>query len=174
MLGQSHIQIYRLAHRLYQRGVPRLPDLLNGLNRRLNGIEIHPAAEIGCNLIIIHPVGIVIGGHCKIGNNVMINQGVSLGYRRGPIQGDGHPMIEDGVIIGAGAKVLGPICIGEGAVIGANAVVLQSVPPFATAVGIPAKIIQRGRPERIPEWVDEILDESIHLVSGSPPREHQE
>jgi serine O-acetyltransferase len=174
MLGQSHIQLYRLAHRLHQRGVPRLPDLLNGLNRRLNGIEIHPAAEIGDNLIIVHPVGIVIGGHCRIGRNVMINQGVSLGYRRGPVPGDGHPTVEDGVVIGAGAKVLGPIRIGTGAVVGANAVVLQSVPPFATAVGIPAKILPRARPDDAPDWVDLLLAASPDPAGAAPagrPRE---
>ena len=146
MLADSHIQLYRLAHWLYLRGVPRLPDLLNGLNRRLNGIEIHPAAEIGEQLLILHPVGIVIGGHAKIGRNVQINQGVSLGYRRGPIPGDGHPTVEDDVIIAAGAKLLGPITIGRGAVIGANAVVLNSVPPYATAVGVPAHIIPAESP----------------------------
>ena len=141
MLRASHIQLYRWSHALHRRGVRRLPDLLNGLNRRLNGIEIHPMAEIGEDLVVVHPVGIVIGGHCRIGNHVMINQGVSLGYRRGPVPGDGHPTIEDEVVIGAGAKVLGPITIGRGAVIGANAVVLESVPPYATAVGIPARVV---------------------------------
>lgn len=153
MLKDSHIQIYRLAHWLYQRGVPRLPDLLNGLNRRLNGIELHPAAEIGDNLVIIHPVGIVVGGQSKIGRNVQINQGVSLGYRRGPIPGDGHPTVEDDVIISAGAKLLGPIIIGRGAVIGANAVVLDSVPPFATAVGVPARILP-AKAHEARAWVD--------------------
>jgi serine O-acetyltransferase len=154
MLADSHIQLYRLAHWLYVRGVPRLPDLLNGFNRRLNGIEIHPAAEIGERLLIIHPVGIVIGGLVKIGDNVQINQGVSLGYRRGPIPGDGHPIIEDDVIIAAGAKLLGPITIGRGAVIGANAVVLESVPPFATAVGVPARIVVSHEP-RAHNWSPE-------------------
>ena len=153
MLKDSHIQLYRLSHWLYQRGIPRLPDLLNGLNRRLNGIEIHPAAEIGDNLVIIHPVGIVIGGQSKIGRNVQINQGVSLGYRRGPIPGDGHPTVEDDVIISAGAKLLGPIIIGRGAVIGANAVVLDSVPAFATAVGVPARILSAKEPEAR-HWID--------------------
>ena len=154
MLANSHIQLYRLAHWLYVRGVPRLPDLLNGINRRLNGIEIHPAAEIGEQLIIIHPVGIVIGGQVKIGRNVQINQGVSLGYRRGPIPGDGHPSAEDDVIIAAGAKLLGPITIGRGAVIGANAVVLDSVPPYATAVGVPAHIVETQK-ARARNWSTE-------------------
>lgn len=141
MFGGCHIKIYRLAHWLDKKRIPWLPDLLNGLNLHFNGIEIHPKAEIGENLMIIHPVGIVIGGYCKIGNNVQIQQGVSLGYRRGPVAGDGHPIIEDDVIIGAGAKILGPITIGRGAAIGANAVVIDSVPDGSTAVGIPATII---------------------------------
>jgi serine O-acetyltransferase len=153
MLADSHIQLYRLAHWLYCRGVPRLPDLINGLNRRLNGIEIHPAAVIGENLVIIHPVGIVIGGQCVIGRNVQINQGVSLGYRRGPIPGDGHPRVEDDVVIAAGAKLLGPITVGRGAVIGANAVVLVSVPPYATAVGVPARILPAEKPE-LRDWIN--------------------
>ena len=153
MLGNSHISLYRLAHRLHKKGIPRIPDLLNGLNRHLNGIEIHPAAEIGENLVIIHPVGIVIGGHSRIGNNVQINQGVSLGYRRGPIPGDGHPIIEDDVVIAAGAKILGPIVVGRGAVIGANAVVLKSVPPYATAVGVPARIITVRNDGQSRDWL---------------------
>jgi serine O-acetyltransferase len=154
MLKDSHIQLYRLAHWLYRHGIPRLPDLLNGLNRRLNGIELHPAAEIGDNLMIIHPVGIVVGGQAKIGRNVKIFQGVSLGYRRGPIPGDGHPTVEDDVIIAAGAKLLGPITIGRGAVIGANAVVLDSVPAFATAVGVPARILP-AKEQEARTWIDD-------------------
>lgn len=151
MLAESHLQLYRLSHWLYGKGLIRVSDLVNGLNRRLNGIEIHPAAEIGSNLIIVHPVGIVIGGHSRIGNNVQINQGVSLGYRRGPVPGDGHPTVEDDVIIAAGAKILGPLTIGRGAVIGANAVVLESVPPYATAVGVPARVLPGRRQDRA-DW----------------------
>jgi serine O-acetyltransferase len=145
MLGSSHIRIYRLAHSLYNRGIPRIPLMLNGLNRFLNGIEIHPGAEIGANLKIIHPVGIVVGGLCRIGNNVEIYSGVTLGYRIGNVPEDGHPTIEDNVIIGTGAKILGPIIVGAGSAIGANAVVLESVPPNSLAIGVPARIIPRER-----------------------------
>ena len=150
MLADSHIQLYRLAHRLYKDDRHGIANFINGINRRLNGIEIHPAAEIGANLSIIHPVGIVIGGLSRIGNNVQINQGVSLGYRRGPIPGDGHPTVEDDVIISAGAKLLGPITIGCGSVVGANAVVLESVPSHSLAIGVPARIIPKkfsGEPQ---------------------------
>lgn len=142
MHAGSHVQLYRLAHRLYKRNLYRIAHVINAINRRLNGIEIHPAADIGADLLIVHPVGIVIGGLSRIGNNVQINQGVSLGYRRGPIPGDGHPTVEDDVIISAGAKLFGPITIsGRGSVIGANAVVLESIPPYSLAIGIPARVI---------------------------------
>jgi serine O-acetyltransferase len=156
MFGNSHILIYRLAHWFHKKHVLKIPDFLNGLNRHFNGIEIHPSAEIGTNLVIVHPVGIVIGGFCNIGKNVQIQQGVTLGYRRGPIPGDGHPIIEDDVVIGAGAKVLGPVTIGRGSVIGANSVVLVSVPPFALAVGVPARIIPSKYEGEHESWHDGI------------------
>lgn len=134
---------YRLAHRLYARNKKLLAKWFAHRARKATGIEIHPGARIGENLFIDHGMGIVIGQTAKIGNNVTLYQQVTLGGISG-VQGEKrHPTIEDDVMIGAGAKVLGNITIGRGAKIGANAVVLQDIPPYATAVGIPAKVINK-------------------------------
>ncbi len=110
------------------------------VGRFFTGIEIHPGAVIGKGFFIDHGMGIVIGETAEIGDNVTIFHGVTLGGT-GKDQGKRHPTVEDDVLIGAGAKILGPIFIGKGAKIGANAVVLGDVPPGMTAVGIPARVV---------------------------------
>jgi serine O-acetyltransferase len=126
--------------------------LVSQFNRFITGIEIHPGARIGNGLFIDHGMGVVIGETAEIGDNVTIYHGVTLGGT-GKDKGKRHPTIGDNVIIGAGVKVLGPIYVGSGAKIGANAVVLKDVPANATAVGIPAKMIE-AKPSTIIEIKD--------------------
>lgn len=109
------------------------------------GVDIHPAAEIGVRVFIDHGVGVVIGETAEVGNDVVMYQGVTLGGT-GKDTGKRHPTVEDGVMISAGAKVLGPVRIGEGSKIGAGSVVLKDVPPHSTVVGVPGRIVrQDGR-----------------------------
>lgn len=132
---------HKLANKLYKKGHTILSRLVSQRARRITGIEIHPGAKIGKNVFIDHGMGVVIGETAEVGDNVMMYHGVTLGGIGGDKDAKRHPTVEEYVIIGAGAKVLGPITIGKGARIGANAVVLKDVPPYSTAVGIPAKII---------------------------------
>jgi serine O-acetyltransferase len=133
---------YRMAHFLYLKKRYFLARLLSQLSRFTTGIEIHPGAQIGKGLFIDHGMGVVIGETAEIGDNVTIYHGVTLGGT-GKDKGKRHPTVEDDVLIGTGAKVLGPITIGKGAKIGANAVVVKNVPPKATAIGNAAKNIER-------------------------------
>ena len=135
---------YRVAHKLYNSNFKRLARIIMGLNQIITNIDIHPAAKIGKRLFIDHGVGVVIGETTIIEDDVLIYQGVTLGGVS-LIQGKRHPTIRNGAVIGAGAKVLGNIVIGEYAKIGANSVVVKEVPDNATAVGIPAHVIEKGR-----------------------------
>ena len=141
LLYQSiHVLIfYRIAHGLYKIKLFFLARLISQLGRFFTGIEIHPGAKIGKGLFIDHGMGVVIGETAEIGDNVTIYHGVTLGGT-GKDKGKRHPTIGNNVIIGCGAKILGPISIGDGAKIGANSVVLKDVPKGKTAVGIPAVI----------------------------------
>ena len=133
---------YRIAHFLYKHKWFFLARLISQIARFFTGIEIHPGATIGKGLCIDHGMGVVIGETAEIGDDVLIYHGVTLGGT-GKDKGKRHPTIGNGVVIGAGAKVLGPIKVGNNAKIGANAVVVKDVPEGATAVGIPAKNIIR-------------------------------
>ena len=141
LLYQSiHVLIfYRIAHGLYKIKLFFLARLISQLGRFFTGIEIHPGAKIGKGLFIDHGMGVVIGETAEIGDNVTIYHGVTLGGT-GKDNGKRHPTVGNNVIIGCGAKILGPISIGDGAKIGANSVVLKDVPKGKTAVGIPAVI----------------------------------
>ncbi|PWX20062.1 serine O-acetyltransferase EpsC [Clostridium perfringens] len=141
LLYQSiHVLIfYRIAHGLYKIKLFFLARLISQLGRFFTGIEIHPGAKIGKGLFIDHGMGVVIGETAEIGDNVTIYHGVTIGGT-GKDKGKRHPTIGNNVIIGCGAKILGPISIGDGAKIGANSVVLKNVPKGKTAVGIPAVI----------------------------------
>lgn len=141
LLYQSiHVLIfYRIAHGLYKIKLFFLARLISQLGRFFTGIEIHPGAKIGKGLFIDHGMGVVIGETAEIRDNVTIYHGVTLGGT-GKDKGKRHPTIGNNVIIGCGAKILGPISIGDGAKIGANSVVLKNVPKGKTAVGIPAVI----------------------------------
>ncbi len=133
---------HRLSHKLYNKKRYTLSRIISQKARKKTGIEIHPGAEIGRNLFIDHGMGVVIGETAEVGNNVTMYHGVTLGGIGGDPNTKRHPTVEDNVIIGAGAKILGPITIGEGAKIGANAVVLEDVPPYTTVVGMPAKVVR--------------------------------
>ena len=144
---------YRIAHSLYEKRFYFIARLISQLARFITGIEIHPGAKIGKGLFIDHGMGVVIGETAEIGDNVTIYHGVTLGGT-GKDKGKRHPTVGNNVIIGSGAKVLGPINIGKGSKIGANAVVVDEVPAYSTAVGIPAKVINQ-KPKtiiEISEW----------------------
>lgn len=136
---------HRISHRLYNKGRFTLARIISQRARRITGIEIHPGAKIGKKFFIDHGMGVVIGETAEVGDNVTIYHGVTLGGVGGDPNAKRHPTVEDDVIIGAGAKILGPVTIGKGAKIGANAVVLKDIPPYATAVGVPAKVVKINR-----------------------------
>lgn len=135
---------YRIAHALYIRGWIRLARILMGINQGLTNIDIHPEATIGRRVFIDHGFGVVVGQTAEIGDDVTIYQGVTLGGVS-LAKGKRHPTIKSGVVLGAGSKVLGNITIGENCKVGANSVVIRDVPPECTAVGITARIIDKGR-----------------------------
>jgi len=137
--GLHAIWMHRVAHYLHTHNVPLVPRLISMLGRALTGIEIHQGARIGKGFFIDHGMGVVIGETAEIGDNVTIFQGVTLGGT-GKEKGKRHPTIEDNVVIAAGAKVLGPITIGESSKVGAQSVVLQDVPPNCTVVGVPGRV----------------------------------
>lgn len=138
--GVHAVLLHRLAHALWIRGWHLTARLISQLSRFLTGIEIHPGAKIGRRFFIDHGMGVVIGETAEIGDNVTLYQGVTLGGVSLD-KGKRHPTIEDDVVIGAGAAVLGPFRVGRGARIGSNAVVLKEVPPGATMVGVPARMV---------------------------------
>ena len=139
--GFHAILYYRIAHRLWLWGIPILPRVISQFSRFLTGIEIHPGATIGGGLFIDHGMGVVIGETTEIGENVTLFQGVTLGGT-GKQRGKRHPTLGNNVMVGVGAKILGGITIGEGVKIGANSVVLKSVPPFCTVVGVPGRVLK--------------------------------
>lgn len=138
--GFHAVLVHRFSHWFWTRGFHWTGRLLSHVGRFLTGIEIHPGAAIGRRFFIDHGMGVVIGETAEIGDDCTLYHGVTLGGTSWS-KGKRHPTLGNGVVIGAGAKVLGPIAVGDGARIGSNAVVVKDVPPGATAVGIPARII---------------------------------
>ena len=136
--GLHALFFHRISHFLWSIKLFLVARFISHLSRFLTGIEIHPAAEIGKRFFIDHGMGVVIGETAKVGDDVFIYHGVTLGSTSTKKE-KRHPTISDGVIIGAGAKLLGPILVGKNAKIGSNAVVISDVPPEVTMVGIPAK-----------------------------------
>lgn len=157
---------HRVAHWLYGKKCFFLARVISQSTRFWTGIEIHPGAKIGKGVFIDHGAGVVIGETAEVGDNVVIYQGVTLGGT-GKDVGKRHPTIEDDVVISAGAKVLGPLTIGRGSKIGAGSVVLKSVPPCCTVVGVPGRIVkQHGKKVdslNQVELPDPVLDEFRRL-----------
>lgn len=138
--GLHAVWAHRLAHKFFKRNLLFLARVISQISRFFTGIEIHPGAQIGRRFFIDHGMGVVIGETCIIGNDVTIYQGVTLGGT-GKEKGKRHPTLEDHVLVATGAKVLGNITIGKNSKVGAGSVVLQNVPPNATVVGIPGKVV---------------------------------
>ena len=138
--GFHAVRIHRLSHWLWSHGFRFVSRLSSHIGRWLTGVEIHPAARIGKRLFIDHGMSVVIGETSEIGDDVTLYHSVTLG---GTSNGGGkrHPTLEDGVIVGSGAQILGPVMVGRGARIGSNAVVLKDVPSGVTMVGVPARIV---------------------------------
>jgi serine O-acetyltransferase len=140
--GVHALLVHRLAHALWRARLRWLARMASHIGRWLTGIEIHPGAQIGRRFFIDHGMGVVIGETAEIGDDCTLYHGVTLGGTSWN-KGKRHPTLGSRVVIGAGAKILGPIVIGDGARIGSNAVVVKNVPPGATAIGIPARIVEK-------------------------------
>ncbi len=176
--GFQALLIYRLAHALWRRDWLLAGRFVSHIGRILTNIEIHPGARIGSRLVIDHGSGVVIGETSVIGDDVTLYQGVTLGgtspavNSRSQVNQKRHPTLEDGVIIGSGAQVLGPIVVGEGARVGANAVVTRDIPRGVTAAGIPARVImprdkQKAKAKEFVAYgtpVDELFDPVLRNI----------
>ncbi len=159
--GFHAILIHRLSHKLWNMKIPFIPRLLSHITRFLTGIEIHPAAKIGAGFFIDHGMGVVIGETTEIGEDCLLYQGVTLGGT-GKEKGKRHPTLANNVVVGAGAKILGPIRIGNYVKIGANSVVLKAVPDYSIVVGVPGKVIKKKILRVGEEGIIEALDH-VHL-----------
>jgi serine O-acetyltransferase len=173
---------HRIANRLYKMGLRFLPRFISAVGLFLTVIDIHPAATLGRRVFIDHGVGVVIGETAIIGNDVIIYQQVTLGGVS-TSKGKRHPTLEDNVIIGAGAKVLGNITIGKNSKVGANSVVVKDVPENSTATGIPARVLKRSNDKsplshnKIPDVNKEIFEyllKRIELLEDALPKGKQE
>ena len=179
--GLHAIWLHRVAHFLWRRRLLFLGRLLSHVNRLLTGIEIHPGAVIGRRFFIDHGMGVVIGETTEIGDDVLMYQGVVLGGTSLE-KTKRHPTVEDNVVIGAGAIVLGPVIVGRGARVGAGSVVIKPVPPGATVVGVPAKLAgprEEERPKvdlehgKLPDPVLRAISESLDRQSRLEERVQQ-
>ena len=141
--GLHALALHRLSHRLWRLEMPLLPRLISQLARWITGIEIHPGARIGKGVFIDHGMGVVIGETAIVGDNCLLYQGVTLGGT-GKIHGKRHPTLENNVVVGAGAKVLGAITVGANTRIGAGSVLLRNVAADSTVVGIPGRVIHQS------------------------------
>jgi serine O-acetyltransferase len=144
--GVHAVLIHRLSHGLWNRGWLWLARILSHVARWLTGVEIHPGARIGRRFFIDHGMGVVIGETAEIGDDCTLYHGVTLGGTSWE-KGKRHPTLGRNVVIGAGAKILGPITIGDGARVGSNSVVVKDVPADTTVVGIPAHVVRKRKPE---------------------------
>lgn len=170
--GLHALVFYRISHKLYQLRLYTLARMVSQFGRFWTGIEIHPGAKIGKGLFIDHGMGVVIGETAEIGDNCLIYQGVTLGGT-GKDRGKRHPTLGNNVMVGAGARILGPFKVGDNAKIAANAVVLEEVPPNCTAVGVPARIVKRNGKKicdldqvHIPDPVAQELCKMLHRMDG--------
>lgn len=170
--------VYRVTHFLYSVGMPFVPRYLSEIARQLTSIDIHPGATIGKEFFIDHGIGVVIGETAEIGDNVTIYQGVTLGGVSTE-RGKRHPTVGNNVVIGAGAKILGPITIGDNVRIGSNSVVTKDVPDNSVVVGVPGRIVSRNG-EQIPridlrhaDLPDPVIDIIQHLEDRITTMEKQ-
>ena len=168
--GVQALLTHRVAHALWDSGVPFFPRVLAYTSRSITGVEIHPAASIGSDFFIDHGSGVVIGETAEIGDRVTLFQGVTLGGT-GFARGKRHPTLEDDVTVGSGAKLLGPVVVGQNAKVGANTVVIEDVPPETTVVGNPGHPVRvEGKPIEGPDvdWIHlpDPIAEAIKELSG--------
>ena len=169
--GVHAVMWHRLSHALWRKKLYFLGRFSSHIARWLTGIEIHPAAKLGRRLVIDHGMGVVIGETAEIGDDCYFYHQVTLGVAR-TSSGKRHPTVGNNVIIGAGAKVLGPITVGDNARVGSNAVVVDSVPADTTVVGVPARPVERKLPRPAPEFdpygmpCDDSLDPLLRDLEG--------
>ncbi len=156
--GFHAVVMHRIAHALYKRKLFFLARAVSHISRFITGIEIHPGAKIGKGLFIDHGMGVVIGETAEIGDNCTIYHGVTLGGT-GKEKGKRHPTIGNNVLIGAGAKILGPFKVGDNVMIGAGSIVLDEVPPYTTVVGPKARIVKKRESKTAPS----VELDQIHL-----------
>ena len=170
--GVRAVRRHRRAHWCWEHNLKFLARFISHRTRKKTGSEIHPGAQIGRRLVIDHGMGIVIGETAQIGDDVLLYQGVTLGGP-GKDKGKRHPTIGENVLIGSGAKVLGPFTVGAGSRVAAGAVVLEEVPPDATAVGVPAKVVRiAGRKVDYASEVDQIhVPDPVETEIGELRRE---
>jgi serine O-acetyltransferase len=167
-------QFHRIAHTLYRWHIPILPRLVSHINRFFTGIEIHPGAKFGEGVFIDHGMGVVIGETAEIGDNVLLYQGVTLGGTSLQKR-KRHPTLKNDVVVGVGGQLIGDITIGEGSKIGAGSVVVDSVPPHATVVGVPGRVVAVRNPdtdtiERLPDPLGEKIEQLEKKVAGLEKR----
>lgn len=172
--GMHAIWYHRVSHWFWTHGFKLTGRMVSHLGRRRTGIEIHPGATIGRRFFIDHGMGVVIGETAEIGEDVLMYHGVTLGGTALEKK-KRHPTIGNNVVIGTGAAILGPFTVGEGAKIGAGSVVVKEVPPGATVVGIPGKIVEEARPrpkidlehgalpDPVAEAINNVLNSQVHL-----------
>jgi serine O-acetyltransferase len=170
--GFHSILLYRLGHSLWKKGIPVFPMIFARLSQHLFAVDISYKARLGPGIVIVHGFGVVIGSDTEIAGDCCIFHGVTLGDRGSEWvnsdREDGHPRVGREVMFGAGAKVLGPIRIGDNSVIGANAVVLNDVPPNSVAAGIPAKVVSHRKP---PHWMTEQETAALSPSFGTPGKQ---
>lgn len=169
--GLHALWLHRLAHFLWQRKLHLLSRFISHMNRFITGVEIHPGAKIGRRFFLDHGMGVVIGETAEIEDDVLMYQGVVLGGTSLEKR-KRHPTIEKNAVIGAAAILLGPITVGEGARIGANSVVVKSVPPGTTVVGIPGRAVEEERPStvdlehgKLPDPIEEVIKQVLERQS---------
>jgi serine O-acetyltransferase len=170
--GLQALMFHRFAHWLYVLGMPFIPRLISHLARFLTGIEIHPGAQIGQGVFIDHGMGVVIGETAIVGDYALIYQGVTLGGT-GKESGKRHPTLGENVVVGAGAKVLGNIQIGNNARIGAGSVVLRDVPSDCTVVGVPGRVVYRAGERVEPLELGRLPDSEAQVIRALVDRIEQ-
>ena len=181
--GFHALVLYRFAHFMHVHNWRLVARIISQFAKFLTGVEIHPGAKIGTGVVIDHGEGVVIGETAEVGNNVLIYQGVTLGGT-GKDKGKRHPTIADNVMISAGAKVLGPFTVGKGAKIGAGSIVLNEVPPNATVVGVPGRVVRIGGervddldqtlPDPVTEQCDSLCEQIAELTARIEKLEKKE